>query len=45
MWLDSSYNQDIKHFIPLNDNQETKFLPDLFFEGKVVTGDNKELEN
>jgi hypothetical protein len=36
----------MKHFLPLVDQQETKFIPDAFFHGKVVTGDHKdEIEN
>lgn len=47
MWMNKEFDQHMKHFVPLNDDQDTKFLPALFFEGKVVTGDNENdnLEN
>lgn len=46
LWLEAPQNPDMKHFIPLIDQQETKFIPDAFFEGKIVTGDSEEqLEN
>lgn len=45
LWLDIKYHEEMKHFLPLIDQQETKFLPDPFFHGKVATGDSEELEN
>lgn len=46
LWLPADKNEDMKHFLPLEDQQETKFIPDAFFPGKVVTGDRKdEIEN
>lgn len=45
MWLDAKHNDEVKHFLPLIDQQDTKYIPALFFEGKVVTGDDEELEN
>ncbi len=40
MWLEYDENIKFKHFVPKTDDQETKFIPDAFFEGKVITGDN-----
>lgn len=40
MWLEYNESIKFKHFVPKIDNQETKFIPDAFFEGKVATGDN-----
>jgi len=45
MWLEYDKNIQVKHFLPDVDQQDTKFIPDLFFRGHVVTGDDAELEN
>lgn len=46
LWLPAEKHTEMKHFLPLVDQQETKFVPDAFFDGKVVTGDYKEeIEN
>jgi hypothetical protein len=47
LFLDKQHCEHMKHFLPLKEDQEYKFLPDAFFEGKVVTGDNEDdqLEN
>lgn len=42
MWLDEKHHDNVKHFLPLVDQQDTHYLPDLFFEGKVVTGDDED---
>jgi|SRR5271157_4250327 len=46
LWIHEDHHEKMKHLLPRNDDQDTKFLPDLFFEGKIVTGDHEEeLEN
>ncbi len=42
LFLEKEQHQNMKHFLPLIEDQEYKFLPDAFFEGKIVTGDNEE---
>ena len=45
MWMDAKHHNQVEHFLPDVDQQDTKFIPDLFFHGHVVSGDNVELEN
>lgn len=47
MWLPADKSKDVRHFVPLEWDQNYRMFPKAFFEGKVVTGDNKEenLEN
>lgn len=46
LWLPIDKSEHVMHFLPKKEDQGTSFFPDVFFEGKVITGDNKkELEN
>ena len=46
LWLDIDDHENLRHFLPLRENQEHKYFPDAFFEGRVRTGDPKEnIEN
>lgn len=46
LWLPAETTAEVKHFLPMKDDQGKRYVPDLFFEGKVVTGDcKKEMEN
>lgn len=46
LWLPADKHHDLKHFIPRVEDQHMKFLPDMWFEGRVKTGDEEDiLEN
>ena len=39
LWLDEQHHDKLKLFVPLDDNMGDHYLPDLWFKGKVRTGD------
>lgn len=46
LWLPPDKHQDLKHFVPKKADQHMKLIPDAWFEGKIQTGDDKDiLEN
>lgn len=47
MFLPKESHKNLKHFVPLEFDQDYHMFPKAFFEGKVVTGDDQDdnLEN
>lgn len=46
LWLPPSYHEDLRHYVPKEEDQTRHVLPAPFFEGQVVQGDPPEtLEN
>lgn len=47
LWLDINDHENLRHFIPKKQDQGMRFIPDIWFNGKVQKGDDPEdgLEN
>ena len=42
LWLPPDKHQELRHFVPLSEDQGPRFLPDAWFEGKVQKGDDED---
>lgn len=46
LWLDINDHQNLRHFIPKEDDQSTRWIPEAWFDGKIQKGDPEDqLEN
>lgn len=39
LWLPPDKHHELKHFVPKKQDQHLRLVPDVWFEGKIQTGD------
>ena len=42
LWLDSKYEKNLKHYVPIEDEHAEKTIPHPWFNGRVKQGDTDE---